>query len=146
VANGLCQYLVYEKEIIMENQKPSQSSQPEEYYRHGRRHHHDLLSSILGGVFFILLGLLLFLASQGILAWDKWWQYLIIGIGIILLISSIIRYQKESSAGFRYGSLIAAIILIGIGVAFLLGNATWWPLIIIVIGVAIIIGGLLRPR
>jgi asparagine N-glycosylation enzyme membrane subunit Stt3 len=130
----------------MAQQKPEQSDQPEGNYRQSRRHHHDHIPAILGGVFLILLGVLLFLASQGILAWDKWWQYLIIGIGIILLIDSLIRYQKESSAGFRIGRLIAAIILIGIGVAFLLGNITWWPLVIIVVGVAIIIGALMRPR
>jgi asparagine N-glycosylation enzyme membrane subunit Stt3 len=130
----------------MTQKRPEQSDQPEGNYRHDRRHRREPASVILGGIFLILLGVLLFLASQGILAWDKWWQFLIIGIGIILLIDSIIRYQKESSAGFRIGRLIAAIVLIGIGVAFLLGNVTWWPLVIILIGVAIIIGGLLRPR
>jgi hypothetical protein len=84
------------------------------------------------------------LANQGILAWDKWWQFLIIGIGVIFLIDSLIRYQKDSAREIRIGRLIAAIILIGVGIAFLVGNATWWPLIIILVGVAVIIGGLLR--
>jgi hypothetical protein len=130
----------------MAQQKPEPSDQPEGTYRHERRHHHDPVSALLGGVFLILLGVLLFLASQGILAWDKWWQFLIIGIGVILLIDSLIRYGKDSSRGFRIGRLIAAIVLIGVGVAFLLGNVTWWPLVIIVVGVAVIIGALIRPR
>jgi hypothetical protein len=130
----------------MTQQKPEQSNQTEETYRHGRRHHRDVISAILGGVFLILLGVLLFLASQGILSWDKWWQFLIIGLGIIFLIDIVIRYQKEGSRGFRIGRLIAGIVLIGVGVAFLLGNVSWWPLIIIVVGVAIIVGGLVRSR
>lgn len=130
----------------MANQKTVQSDQPEEYNTYHRRHRHDPVSTILAGVFIILLGLLLFLASQGILAWDSWWQYLIIGLGIILLIDSIIRYRKESYAGFRIGRLIAALVLIGIGIAFLLGKIIWWPLVIVLIGVIIVIGGLLRPR
>lgn len=130
----------------MTQQKPEQSNQTEEPYWHGRRHHRDVISAILGGVFLILLGVLLFLATQGILSWDKWWQFLIIGLGIIFLIDSVIRYQKEGSRGFRFGRLIAGIVLIGVGVAFLLGNVFWWPLIIVVVGVAIIVGGLVRSR
>ena len=128
----------------METREPAQSSQPEETYRHIRRHHHGGISGIGAGVFLLLLGILLFLANQGTLAWDKWWQFLIIGIGIIFLIDSLIRYQKDSAREIRIGRLIAAIILIGVGIAFLVGNATWWPLVIILVGVAVIIGGLLR--
>jgi phosphatidylserine synthase len=130
----------------MTQQKPESPDQPEGTYRHERRHHRDPVSAILAGVFLVLLGVLLFLANQGIVSWDKWWQYLIIGIGIILLIDSLIRYRTDSSRGLRIGRLVAAIILIGVGVAFLLGNVTWWPLVIIVVGVAIIIGALMRPR
>ena len=97
----------------MENKKPVQSGWPEENYEYRRIHHHGYTSTILAGGFLILLGLLLFLATQGILAWDKWWQYLVIGLGIILLVDSIIRYQKESYAGFRIGRLVSAFVLIG---------------------------------
>lgn len=128
----------------MEEQKPAKSSHAEENYRYGRRHFHGALSGIGGGVFLVLLGVLLFLATQDMLAWDKWWQFLVIGIGIILLIDTLIRYQRDNVLEFRIGKLITSIILIGVGVAFLLGNIVWWPLVIILIGVAIIIGGLLR--
>jgi hypothetical protein len=128
----------------MAQQKPEQPSQSEEDYRYGRRHHHRGISGIGAGVFLLLLGILLFLANQGILAWDKWWQFLIIGLGIIFLVDSLVRYQKDSAREVRIGELIAAIILIGVGIAFLVGNATWWPLVIILVGVAIIISGLLR--
>jgi hypothetical protein len=127
----------------MAKQKPEQ---PEEYYRHSRRRHRDRISAVLGGVVIILVGVLLFLASQGILSWDTWWQYLILGIGIILLVDSVIRYPQEGSAGFRFGRLIAGIVLIGVGAAFLLGSVAWWPLIIVVVGVVVVIVALLRPR
>jgi hypothetical protein len=128
----------------MENQKPVQSSQPEENYRHSRRHYHSGISGIGAGVFLVLLGVLLFLATQGILAWNRWWQFLIIGVGVILLADGLLRYRRENAPEFRTGRLIAGIILIGVGIAFLLGNGVWWPLVIILIGVAIIVGGLLR--
>jgi hypothetical protein len=128
----------------MENQKPAQSGQPEENYRHSRRHYHGGISGISGGAFLVLLGILLFLATKGILTWDRWWQFLIIGIGIILLVDSLIRYRREGALEFRTGRLIAGIILTGVGIAFLLGDVAWWPLIVIAVGVAVIIGGLLR--
>jgi hypothetical protein len=130
----------------MARQKPEQPEQSEEYYRHGRRRHRDRISAVLGGVIIILVGILLFLANRGILSWDTWWQYLILGIGIILLIDSVIRYPQEGSAGFRFGRLIAGIVLIGVGAAFLLGAVAWWPLIIIVVGVVVVVVALLRPR
>ena len=128
----------------MENQKPAQSSHVEENYRHRRRHYHVGLSGISGGVFLVLLGVLLFLATRDVLAWDRWWQFLIVGIGVIFLADGLLRYRRENATEFRVGRLIAGIILIGVGVAFLLGSIVWWPLVIILIGVAIIIGGVFR--
>jgi uncharacterized membrane protein YhhN len=127
----------------METREPAQSSQSEETYRHIRRHHHGGISGIGGGVFLLLLGVLLFLATQDILSWDKWWQFLVLGVGIILLADSLL-YRRGDVREFRIGRLITAIILIGVGIAFLVGNASWWPLVIILVGVAVIIGGLLR--
>ena len=120
----------------MENQKTVQSGLD-------RRHYHSGISGIGAGLLLVLLGVLLFLATRDILSWDKWWQYLIIGVGIILLADSLL-YRRRDASEFRIGRLIAGIILTGIGIAFLLGSAAWWPLIIIVVGVAVTIGGLLR--
>jgi uncharacterized membrane protein HdeD (DUF308 family) len=53
-------------------------------------------------------------------------------------------YRRRYTGEFRTGRLITGIILIGVGIAFLLGNVVWWPIVIIVVGVAVIIGGLLR--
>ena len=130
--------------VNMAQQKPEQSSQQEEDYRHGRRHHHGGISGIGTGVFLLLLGILLFLTNRGILSWDKWWQFLIIGIGIILLVDTLVQYQKDSAREIRIGGLIGAIIVIAVGVAFLVSNVAWWPLVIILLGVAIIVSGLLR--
>jgi hypothetical protein len=128
---------------IMEDKKPAESGQPEEDYRF-RRHYHRGISGISGGVFLILLGTLLYLATQGILAWDMWWQFLIIGIGVILLVDSLVRYQREKGLEFRLGRPVAGVILIGVGIVFLVGNVVWWPMVIILVGVFVIIGGLLR--
>jgi hypothetical protein len=127
----------------MENQKPVQNAPTEVDSRRGRRHYRSGISGIGGGLLLVLLGVLLFLATQDILSWDKWWQYLIVGVGVIFLADALI-YRRGGVSEFRIGRLIAGIILVGVGIAFLLGSVAWWPLVIIFIGVAVIIGGLLR--
>jgi len=127
----------------MGQQNPPERSRPEEDYRHYRRHHHGGISAIGGGLIVMLAGLLLFLANRGVLSWDKWWQLLIIGIGAVLLADGLLRFHKGSGSEYRTGRLVTAVILIGVGIAFLVGSASWWPLVIIVAGAAVVVGGLL---
>jgi hypothetical protein len=132
-----------EKGVTMENQKPAPSIRAEENYRPSSRRHLSGISGIGAGLLLVLLGILLVLAAQDILSWDKWWQFFIIGVGIILLADSLL-YRRRDVNEFRIGRLVTGIILIGVGIAFLLGNVAWWPVIIIVVGVAVITGSLLR--
>jgi len=74
------------------------------------------------------------------------WSIIFIGAGVILLIEAAIRLAVPAYRRPIGGTLLFAIILIGIG----LGNITnWeviWPLIIIAIGVSILLGGFWRRR
>lgn len=124
-------------------QKPSQNNTPEQDYKDKRSHRHGF-SAVFAGLLLILLGVLLFLASQGIVSWDKWWQLFLIGLGVILLIDVFLRYSQDKARGFPMGRIIAAIVLIVIGVVFIISAVNWWPLVLVVVGVAILIGGLVR--
>jgi hypothetical protein len=124
-----------------------ENRQVDQNVKHGcnRTHRHESSTgAIFAGLFLILLGGLLFLASQGMLAWNEWWKYLLIGIGVILLINVWVDYSLDKAHGFRAGRLIPGIILIVIGGAFLLGSFDWWALILVAIGVIILIGGFTR--
>jgi|WetSurMetagenome_2_1015567.scaffolds.fasta_scaffold27255_3 hypothetical protein len=110
--------------------------------RRYERHHHRT-GGILGGLILLALGILLFLANQSIIGWDIWWQYFLVGLGAAFLIDCAVRYFWNHQS-FMQGRLIAGIILAGIGIAFLAGISMLWPIIIIIVGLVVLIGGLVR--
>ena len=132
----------------MENQNPTQQppTPPDdnESRRHGRRG--GGLSPIFIGLILILLGVLFFLSNQGIVGWGEWWKYFLIGLGGIFLVDAVIRSGQGDYRGFIMGRIISGFVLIGTGVLFLFGFTAWWPLVLIVAGIAIIATGLLRRR
>jgi chromate transport protein ChrA len=114
------------------------------YDRGGRRG----CLGVPGALFIIALGVLLLLDNQGIIGRNRWWQYLLIAVGVAMLVSAGARYLRSArSQRPPFGRLICGLILIGIGAAFLIGATTLWPLLIIAAGVTILAGALLRrPR
>ncbi|MGA9049712.1 MAG: DUF5668 domain-containing protein [Dehalococcoidia bacterium] len=125
------------------DQKPLEGDTQEQDRRDKKMHRHGF-SAVFAGLLLILLGVLLFMASQGIVPWDKWWQLFLIGLGLILLIDVLFRYLQDKAHGFQTGKIIAAVVLIVIGVVFIISAVNWWPLILVAVGVAILIGGLTR--
>ncbi len=91
------------------------------------------------GLILIVLGIVFFLYTQGWLTRGEWWQYFLIGLGLIFLIESLVRYSGRESHRPGLGRAAAGLILIFIGAAFLLGFGNWWPLILIVVGLAVLL-------
>lgn len=103
------------------------------------RRHRDPMSGLFWGLILILLGVVFFLSSQGWFPIGEWWQYLLIGLGVIFLIESLVRYANPTYHRPRFGRFVAGLVLIFVGLAFLLGFGKWWPLILIVIGLAVLL-------
>lgn len=93
---------------------------------------------VFWGLVLILLGIVLFISFQGWITWGEWWQYFLIGLGLIFLIESLVRYTNREYRRPRFGRVIAGLVLIFVGLAFLLGFGKWWPLILIVVGLAVL--------
>ena len=111
-----------------------------------RERHHHRRSGLFGGLVLILLGISLFIATQGWVSWANWWQYFIIGLGVILILDAFIRsFDPERHSGL-IARLISGLVLICIGLAFVFGLSNWWPIILIAVGIAIIIGGFTKKR
>jgi hypothetical protein len=106
----------------------------------------DPISGVVFGLILAVLGVTLFLAGQGHISWDDWWKCFIIGLGVIFLIEVLIRYTRPAYRRPMFGRLVAGIILICVGVAFLVGIGTWWPLVLVAIGVAVVLYVLLGRR
>ncbi len=117
---------------------------PEEWC--GHMWHKDRLDAIGWAVFFIW-GALVMLAgatkfSENFSWWDGWGVFFA-GVGIIVIIGTVIRimipeYKRSPVGGFIFG-----FILLAIG----LGGWDWtWPLAFIVIGITILVSVFKRRR
>ena len=124
----------YEKQEKHEKREKREKNEKQEKGRGG-----DLAGAITGGLVLILLGTLFYLAQTGTISitWSNWWEYFIIGMGVILIITGFVRYAQRGYT--PTGSLIGGAVLILLGFAFVSSNNfSIWPLVLVVIGVAAI--------
>ena len=104
----------------------------------------DVLGAFVGGSIIILLGVLFFLAQIEAfsITWTNWWWYFIFGLGCILIAYAALRAAVATYRGTAVGPFIGGVILLFIGLAGVINIETWWPLILMAVGIAIIVGGL----
>ena len=91
------------------------------------------------GTILVLLGVLFLLNQTGTISGDTWWQALLIGLGVIFIADGVAR---NFYPGYRWGSfskVVCGIVLISIGVIFLIGFSSWWPIVLIVAGGAFLL-------
>jgi len=110
------------------------------------RHNGDPLKGLFPGLALILAGILLFASFQGWLEWGVWWQYLLVGLGLIFLIEAFARYAVSHQRQHVFGRLIPGIILLFVGLAFIFGWDRWWPLALVAGGLIIILNVLFRNK
>ena len=99
----------------------------------------DNFSKVTAGLILILLGVLFLLATLDYLSWGDWWAYFLIGLGAIFIFEVVVRAATPRLGRRFTGKLIAGIVLIIIGAAHIFGWVTWWPLILIAVGLGLII-------
>lgn len=102
----------------------------------------DPFSGITGGLVLILLGILLLFATLDYISWGDWWAYFLMGLGAILILDVVIRAKSPTDRQQGTGKLIGGAVLIIIGAAHIFGMVTWWPLILIAIGIILLITSL----
>jgi len=128
----------------MSEEKPERRHDEKEGEGMQEKWRRDPISGLFFGLILILLGVVFFLSAQGWISWGDWWKYFIIGLGFIFLIEVLVRYTKPAYRRPIFGKLIAGIILICVGAAFIGGIGNWWPLILIIVGLAILLNVWLR--
>ena len=74
------------------------------------------------------------------------WTIAIIGAGVILLVEAAIRLAVPAFRRPIGGTLIFAVILIGAGLGQIFSFDVIWPVIIIAIGLAVLLGGFWRRK
>ena len=121
-------------------------SQEKESSSEKKKHKDDPLSGMTGGLILILLGVLFLLANMDYISWGGWWQYFLMGLGVILILEAIIRSASPSYRKDITGKLIGGFVLIFIGGSFVIGWSNWWPLILIAVGAGILLSSLRKAK
>lgn len=109
----------------------------------------DPLGGLIWGLIIILAGLTLVAANLGTfpwLTWDNAWALIFIGAGLIFLLEVVIRLIMPAYRRPLAGRLVLVFVALGLGLGGFIGFELTWPLIIVGIGVAIVVGAFLRPR
>jgi hypothetical protein len=127
-------------------EKPKHSHDEKEDEEMQEKWRRDPISGVFFGLILVLLGVVFFLAAQDWISWGDWWKYFIIGLGVIFLIEVLVRYTRPAYRRPISGRLIAGLVLICIGAAFIGGIGDWWPLILIIVGLAILLNVWLREK
>ena len=84
--------------------------------------------------------------SEGDVLRVEAWPLIVLGAGVIIMLEVVARLVMPEYRRNIGGSLFVAAILIGIGLNNLFGWSLIWPLILIALGLAIILGGAFRRR
>lgn len=148
-----------EKEMEKQEEKtPEEKSWEEKYHR-------DPLGSIIWALILIWVGVVFLLSNLGLLDdllqmtnllpgfgfLDRFisaWPIILLGMGVLLLIEVLIRLLVPAYRRPVTGTIILAVILIGIGLGQIT-SLSWniiWPVILILLGLSFLFRGLFRPR
>lgn len=106
----------------------------------------DPLSRVIFGLIVIAVGVLFLLASQDKILWEDWWAYFLLVLGGIFIFEVLLRSVMPAYRRPVFGKLIAGLVLIAIGASNIYGLVSWWPLIIIGVGVFILFSAFFRQR
>jgi len=108
----------------------------------------DALGPLVWGLIIIFAGLALAGANLGIYPWLTWenvWSYIFIGAGLLFLLEVVIRVVLPAYRRPIRGRIILAFVALAVGLGGIVGWELTWPLIIIAVGLAIVIGVFVRP-
>ncbi|MGB9299552.1 MAG: hypothetical protein WCD51_03045 [Anaerolineae bacterium] len=109
----------------------------------------DALGPIVWGLIIIFAGLAFAAVNLGMYPWLTWenvWSVIFIGAGLLFALEVIIRILMPTYRRPIRGRIILAFVALAIGLGGLIGWEVTWPLIIIAVGLAIVIGVFVRPR
>jgi hypothetical protein len=95
------------------------------------------------GLELLLIGVILFLWARDVLSVRETLSYFLFGMGAISLFDVVARYARLAPRRFMWCRLMFAFLLLSSGGAVLGGIGDWWPLILILIGVGILVNALL---
>lgn len=95
------------------------------------------------GLELLVIGVVLFLWARDVLSAKETLAYFLLGMGAISLFDTVARYAQLAPRRFMWCRLMFALLMLSAGGAVLGGIGDWWPLIVILVGVGILLNALL---
>ena len=133
-----------EKDEKLEKQDEKQEKEEKTWDEKWRN---DPLSALVWALILIWAGLVFLAGNVGLFdslrAIDSW-GLIFAGAGVILLLEAGARYMLPEYRRPVMGTVILGLVFIAIGLGDLVGWGLIWPLVIIGIGAAMLLGGLFR--
>lgn len=144
-----------EKELEKRDEKKPEEKSWEEKYRR------DPLGPIIWGLILLWAGAVLLLSNLGMLdsllrrtinapVWanrlSQGWSLVMLGAGVILLVEVVIRLLVPVYRHSVVGTVILAVLFIGISLGDLISWSLLWPLVLIALGLIIVARGLIRSK
>jgi len=134
------EYYGKEEEKQEEKEEKEEKSWDEKWHR-------DPLSVVVWAAILIWAGVALLAQNMGLLTRFEWmdaWGLVLSGAGVIVLLEVVVRLLVPSYRRPVGGTLILAVILVGLGLGNMFGSNVAWALILIAIGVFMLLRGLIR--
>jgi hypothetical protein len=136
------------------NRREEKDEKEEKRHEKDEKGRSDPLSGVVWGAIIVWAGLVLLAGSLGVLPTARGpevpgalpgrlepWTVIFIGAGVILLIEAAVREVIPTYRRPVGGTVILALIFLGIGFGNWIGWNVIWPLILIAIGVLILLRG-----
>lgn len=142
---GSAQSPYYRRRREYRNEKYEKQEKHEKNEKGEKGRGGSIIGPVIGGLILIWLGLTFYLQQVGALPSENWWAYFVMGIGIIIILQGALLYSRHRRP--IYGPFIGGAILFLVGFSFVYNVwSDFWPLIIVVIGIAILLSAIARSR
>ncbi len=132
----------YRGEKQEKNEKEEKHEKGEKSEKHQEKRGGGLAGSVIGGLILIWFGVSFYAGQQGIVPWTDWGALFLLGLGVIIIARGIVASLQWRKLSLVYGWFIGGAVVFMIGLSGVLGIRSWWPLVLIIIGVALIIGAI----
>ena len=132
-----------------EEEKEAEKAEKEEEKTWEEKWRRDPLSAIVWASILIWAGVALLAENLGFLARYEWLDacgLIFIGAGAIVLLEVVVRLLVPAYRRSIGGTLIFAVVLLGIGLSNMFGWEVTWPLILIAVGVSMLLRGFIGGR
>ena len=100
---------------------------------------------IMGGLVLILVGSIFLLRQMDLISRAHLWGYFLVGLGAILIVTGLFGIGHQGRHPTR-GRFSGGVVLIVIGAANIIGLNVWWPYLLIVIGLMLVVSALFPSR